>query len=748
VKSIRSALPAVSAAVRRFAGAGRCVLTVAMALAAIPLAVGGAAAPAAAESNGVAATPPMGWSSWSYIRSSPTEANIEAQAKAMSTSGLVSHGYTYVNVDDFWYLDPKTTVDSYGRWATDPAKFPDGMAAVASYVHGLGEKFGMYLTPGIPVAAYDQNTPIEGTGYHARDIVSDTTDYETNYNFGSGRMYYIDYGKNPAAAQAYLNSWADQLASYGVDYLKMDGVGDGDIADIEHWSQALNQSGRPIHFELSNSLDVANGSLWQQYSNGWRVSGDIECYCGSGGSSFPLTDWNNVASRFTIAPKWTRFAGPGGWNDLDSVEVGNGSNDGLTTDERRTQLTLWAIEGAPLLLGSDLTHLDSGDLALLTDDEVIGVDQEGHPARPVDQLTTSQVWSAPESDGSYTVALFNLGSTTATVTADWADVGFTGSASVRDLWSRTDLGTSTGSFSASLAPHASRLLKVTPAAGAASTAVRYNLVNASSGQYMGVSGGSTADNAPVVQAAADGSADQQWQLVPLGGGTYTVVNAASGKLLNIPNGSTTSGTQLIQYHDDGGANSRWQVAAAGGSGGYTLTSRADGQDVAGSGGAVVEQTASGSTAQQWKLVPVPVPGTAYKLVNGASGGRMDVDGDSTADSADVLQWHDNGQADQLWTFTPQSGGSYTITDVNSGKLLNIPGPTTTQGTQLIQYHDDGNTNSRWTLQDAGPGRIQIRSVYDGQVVDLDNSSLSDGGQVIQWAANSGANQSWILVPAS
>jgi hypothetical protein len=123
-------------------------------------------------------------------------------------------------------------------------------------VHGLGEKFGMYLTPGIPVAAYNQNTPIQGTSFHARDIVSDTSSYETNYNFGSGSMYYIDYTKNPAAAQAYLNSWADQLASYGVDYLKIDGVGDWDVADIQHWSQALDQTGRPIHLELSNSLDV------------------------------------------------------------------------------------------------------------------------------------------------------------------------------------------------------------------------------------------------------------------------------------------------------------------------------------------------------------------------------------------------------------------------------------------------------------------------------------------------------------
>ncbi|HVV19857.1 MAG TPA: glycoside hydrolase family 27 protein, partial [Pseudonocardiaceae bacterium] len=301
-------------------------------------------APAAAEANGVALTPQMGWSSWSFIRSNPTEANIEAQAKAMHDTGLTAHGYTYVNIDDFYYLDPATTVDAYGRWVTDTGKFPDGMAAVAGYVHGLGEKFGMYLTPGIPVAAYQQNTPIQGTSYHARDIVSDTSRYEANYNYGNGAMYFIDYAKNPTAAQAFLNSWADELASWGVDYVKLDGVGDGDIGDVQHWSQALDQTGRPIHFELSNSLDVHNGALWRQYANGWRIDGDVECYCSSG--SYPLTNWNNVSARFTDEPGWTQFAGPGGWNDPDSVEVGNGSNDGLTPDERQTQLTLWAISAA------------------------------------------------------------------------------------------------------------------------------------------------------------------------------------------------------------------------------------------------------------------------------------------------------------------------------------------------------------------------------------------------------------------
>lgn len=707
---------------------------------------------ARAEANGAAPHPTLGWSSWSYVRNHPTAAAIEAQAKAMSTSGLVAAGYTYVNIDDFSYLDPATTVDSYGRWVTDPATFPGGMAPVASYVHGLGEKFGMYLTPGIPVAAYQQNTPIEGTTYHARDIVSDTSAYETNYNYGSGRMYYIDYAKNPAAAQAYLNSWADELASWGVDYVKIDGVGDGDIPDVAHWSQALNQTGRTIRLELSNSLDVKNAATWQQDANGWRIDGDIECYCGAGGSVYPLTSWSRVASRFTDVVPWIGDGVPGGWNDLDSVEVGNGSDDGLTTDERRTQLTLWAIENSPLVLGTDLTHLDAGDLALLTDPEVLAVDQAGHPARPVDRTTQQQVWTAPNGDGSYTVALFNLSGGAASVGVDWPEVGFSGTAAVRDLWARTDLGSFTGRFSTTLPAHGAALLRVTPAAGSASTAMSYTLANAGSGQNLAVT--ATAAGAGIVQEPADGQHDQQWQLVPAGDGSYTLVNRASGDALQAP--GSASGTQLAQNPDDHAADTRWRVTPSP-SGGYTLTAISDGQlaDVSGgsaaAGAQVIQWPSDGGANQRWTLTPVPDPGARYRLVNAATGGRLDVDQDSTADGAKLLQWSDNGQNDQLWTFTAQAGGAWTVANARSGLLVNIPGPTTTAGTQLIQYRDDGNSNSRWTLADAGPNLVELRSVYDGQLADLSNSGLSDGTPVVQYPLDGTAgapNQYWTLVPGA
>jgi hypothetical protein len=503
-------------------------------------------APAAhAEGNGAAVTPQSGWSSWSFVRKNPTEANIEAQAAAMASTGLVGHGFTYVNIDDFYYLNPSSTVDSYGRWVVDTGRFPHGMKAVADYVHGKGEKFGMYLTPGIPVAAYNQNTPIQGTSYHARDIVSDTTHYEKNYNFGDGSMYFIDYDKNPAAAQAYLDSWADLLASYGVDYLKMDGVGTSDKADVLHWSQALGQSGRTIHFQLSNSLDVNEGQTWRNYSNGWRIDGDVECYCST------LTNWNNVSQRFNDLPAWVRYDSPGGWGDPDSVEVGNGSNDGLTPDERRTQLTLWSISAAPLVLGTDLTHMDSGDLALLTNDEVLGVDRAGRPAHPVVQGAQQQTWWAYNGDGTYSVGLFNLAGSTANVSVNWSDLGFTGSATVRDLWSHTDLGSSSGSFTASSVPgHGSRLLKVTPAAGHGTIGAR--MVSKLSGRCVDTPQGTTYNTVQLAVWDCNGAPNQN---VTYNTTAKTLV--IEGKCFDAYDNRTAAGTPVEIYDCNGGANQQW-----------------------------------------------------------------------------------------------------------------------------------------------------------------------------------------------
>jgi hypothetical protein len=438
-----------------------------------------AAPDAHASNNGQSIRPAMGWSSWSFIRRDPTAAKIIAQADAMKNSGLADHGYLYVNLDDFFQKCDSNgfVVDGFGRWTVDTAKFPGGIKPVADHVHNLGLKFGLYVTPGIPQNAVTNNTPIEGTSFHAKDI-ADTSKTEKNYN--CKHMYFINYAK--PGAQEFVNSWANLYASWGVDYLKIDGVGAADIPDVQAWDKALRQTGRPINFALSNNLPIANATTWANLSNSWRTQGDVECYCSGqpNGVGYPLTRWSSIASRFNSTASWQQFAGPGHWNDYDSMELGSGDQEiqdisGMNkADIRRTQLTLWSMAAAPLLLGTDLTQLTSSnpaagvstDKAMLFNDRIIAVDQDGVAAKRIINSGGGQVYSKKEADGSFVVALFNTNTSgSMAVSVNWSQVGFSGSGNVTDLWSGTNTGTVANSYSATLRAGEPRLIRVVPGTG-------------------------------------------------------------------------------------------------------------------------------------------------------------------------------------------------------------------------------------------------------------------------------------------
>ncbi|HEY3610107.1 MAG TPA: fibronectin type III domain-containing protein [Pseudonocardiaceae bacterium] len=414
-------------------------------------------------------TPYMGWSSWSLESTNfpgvnPTgpasflnEANVLKQTDVVATT-LKSHGYQYINVDAGWLGG----FDGFARPLSNATTFPDGMKFVGNYIHNKGLKFGAYLAVGLDIRAYNNgNTPIFGApNCFTRDIVF--ADLRTTNGWNSS--YKMDFSK--PCAQAYLNSIANELASWGVDFLKLDGVGPGSFqgganydntADVAAWHSALTQTHRAIQFVISWSLSHRQDAVWTANTNGWRVDTDVECYCGT------IVTWNNsVKARFNDVVQWIPDAGSGHFNNLDSLDVGVGAMDGVSDTERQTYMTLWAIEAAPLYAGDDLTKLDSYGLSLLTNDEVIAVDQAAIAAKPVSQATDQQVWYARNTDGSYTVALFNLGAGQANVTADFADLGISGTATVHDLWSHQNLANATGSIQATLASHGSRLFRITP----------------------------------------------------------------------------------------------------------------------------------------------------------------------------------------------------------------------------------------------------------------------------------------------
>ena len=500
-----------------------------------------AAPPAAAEDNGVGLTPALGWSSWSFIRHDPTAAKIDAQADAMKNSGLAAAGFQYVNVDDFWYQCPGSqgpNVDANGRWVTDPTKFPpngaqDGIAAVADHVHADGLSFGLYVTPGVSKQAVAANSPILGTPYHVDDIA--TTTAEKNYNCKG--MVGIDYTK--PGAQAFINSWADEFASWGVDYVKIDGVGVSDVADVQAWSAALQQTGRPIHLELSNSLSIGAAPTWQQYSNGWRTGGDIECYgCESGGSSYPLTDWSQVQSRFNQVAAWQPYGEPGAFNDYDSTEVGNGANDGLTLDERETQLSLWSLASSPLILGTDLTALDPTDLKLLTNRDVLAVDQDAIDASRISSSGGQQVFAKTEKNGDVIVGLFNTSSSAALVSTTASTLGLAADKGylLDDLWSHRITET-TGTIAADVPSHGVALYRVR------STDFPYLVPPSVTVDAAGLSSTTGTQPLSVTETLTDNGIEPvQFARMSLGVPSGWTVSPASAWNVNVPAGQSVQAT--------------------------------------------------------------------------------------------------------------------------------------------------------------------------------------------------------------
>lgn len=453
-------------------GAG---LLAALGLAVVPSHPATAQAATTHETSGYA-NPYLGWSSWSMqaLNSSTynpegsyswlTEQHVLEQADVMAAK-LKKYGYQYIDVDAGWWMKWDWTMeyDSYGRPAADATRFPDGIAYVANRVHKLGLKFGLYIAVGMNKGAYgDGTTPIAGApGCTTADTVY--SDLRTTNGWDSS--YAMDFSK--PCAQKYIDSIADEFASWGVDLVKIDGVGYGsgrttgsnydNRADIAAWDTAIAQSGHPMQIQLSWALDQDYVSDWSQLAASWRIDWDVECYCST------VTSWRGVSSRFADAAKWAGDVGRGkGWMNLDSLDVANGSLDGLTDAERQTAVTLWAIESAPLYSGDDLTQMDSYGLSLLTNREVLAIDQSGRAATPLSTATNQQVWYTKNSDGSYTVALFNLDSSSATVTVNWSQLGIFGAASARDDWQNRELGAFTSGYSATVPSHGSILLTVHP----------------------------------------------------------------------------------------------------------------------------------------------------------------------------------------------------------------------------------------------------------------------------------------------
>jgi hypothetical protein len=439
---------------------------------------------AQAETNpppGTDLKPVLGWSSWSFFRNTSDAGIDEAAARALKRSGLERLGYRYINQDDFWYQCPGhqgPNVDRYGRWVTRPDKFPpgpggeNGIGVVASYVHSLGLKFGIYVTPGISDQAVAKNTPILGTHYTADDIA--TKARQNNYNCGG--MTGINYAR--PGAQPYVNSIVDELARWGVDFIKLDGITNRNTADIEAWSNAIRQLGRPMQLDITEgNYSVALGPALDKYVTQWEYSSDIENYGGKG-----LTSYANVRQRFTTLSVWEPAYGGrifDGYNDFDSVEVGNCTNhvgssspfgsvsypagDGLTVAGRQTVLSLWALAASPLILGTNLTQLCRADVRLLMNRAVLSVEQDGLDASTVVSTSTQKVIAKTERNGDVVVGLFNTGIRPEVISTTASAIGLpAGGRYLRvNLWTHK-VSHSGATISARVPPHGVAFYRVRP----------------------------------------------------------------------------------------------------------------------------------------------------------------------------------------------------------------------------------------------------------------------------------------------
>lgn len=368
----------------------------------------------------LAQTPPMGWNSWNVWACAVDDAKVRAAADAMVNSGLAAHGFTNINIDDCWEGPERA---SNGEITTNN-KFPD-MKALSDYVHSKGLKLGIYSGPG----------PKTCGGYIA------TWQHE----------------------QQDANTWA----KWGIDYLKYDWCSYGDVATGEGLERlqkpykvmrdALDNCGRDVVFSF---CQYGMGDVWEWGEkiggNCWRTTGDIN------------DSWGSLSNIAFNQNGHEKFAGPGHWNDPDMLVVGkvgwgpslHPSN--LTPNEQVLHITMWSLLSSPLLIGCNMADMDQFTINLLTNDEVLDINQDplGKPAGRKSQDGMAEVWARPLWDGTVAVGLFNRSSMSSKVTAKWSDLGITGSQPVRDLWQKKNLGKFKDSYTTSVPAHGAILIKV------------------------------------------------------------------------------------------------------------------------------------------------------------------------------------------------------------------------------------------------------------------------------------------------
>ena len=429
-----------------------------------------------------AQTPPMGWNSWDCYGAGVSQAEALANADYIDKN-LKSHGWSVVTIDIQWYepLAHTTTyrkgaileTDANGRLLPATNRFPmtaqsRSFKPIADYLHARGLKFGLHLMRGVPRQSVDRdNALILGTTNHVSEIAD-----KVNVCRWNGDMYGIDMSK--PGAQEYYDSVFALLASWDLDFVKVDDLA-GHEPEIEAVRKAIDKTGRPMIFSISpHGSTVARGEFVSTNANMWRISDDF------------WDNWRSLYAQFARVNSWTPFRGPGHWPDADMIPFGNvraweaNGWTHFTHDEHYTLMSLWCIARSPLILGGNLPKNDDFTLSVLTNDEVLAVNQKSTNNHQLFNTNNQVAWVAdvPGSKDKY-VALFNTSPAQSrrndpadaadaaklpvSISVSLADVGISGQAKVRDLWTHKDLGTTSGEFKAMINSHGAGLYRFSPA---------------------------------------------------------------------------------------------------------------------------------------------------------------------------------------------------------------------------------------------------------------------------------------------
>jgi alpha-galactosidase len=429
----------------------------------------------------LALTPPMGWNSYDAYGDSVRESEVLTNAEWLKQH-LQPLGWDTVVVDFRWYdrlaggqpgQSPEgVMIDAYGRCIPAPNRFPSatngvGFKPLADQIHAMGLKFGIHIMRGIPRLAVENNLPIAGSSYTATEAVLPVGDPNRQCVWNQD-MFGVNATSD--AGKAWYVSIARQYASWGVDYIKCDDIANlqrGKIYDadeIEVLSKALKASGRSIVLSLSpGATPVSHGAHVAQFANLWRISPDF------------WDNWRSLNHNFDLFARWTEYTGPGHWPDGDMIPFGHICQRNcdvrpdrwtrFTRDEQLTLMSLWALASSPLMLGMNLPDNDDWTTAILSNPEVLAVDQDplGKPAQRIaDPGLSAEIWVKALADGSRAVGMFNRTGQTVKVDLVWRDLRQSGIRSrpdVRDLWLRKNLGRQKN-LVARLTAHGCMLLRV------------------------------------------------------------------------------------------------------------------------------------------------------------------------------------------------------------------------------------------------------------------------------------------------